>query len=74
MIHTHRTLYNLIFPPKDVTDTQSVMQSTLARIDDADCEAHDCKLNLCVRLVETDIRLTGAKKDVQYLRTKSNIQ
>jgi hypothetical protein len=69
MIHTHRILYNLIFPPKDVTDTQSVMQSTLARIDDADCEAYDCKLNLCVRLVETDIRLTGAKKDVQYLRT-----
>ncbi len=65
MIHTHRILYNLIFPPKDVTDTQSVMQSTLAIIDDADCEAHDCKLNLYVRLVEY-IRLTGAKKDEQY--------
>ena len=35
MIHTHRILYNLIFPPKDLTDIQSVMQSTLARIDDA---------------------------------------
>ena len=96
MIHTHRILYNLIFPPKDVTDTStscsvllsqacvfvakgvfscvfgwgysSTVRYGLIKVDmhttsivklcctcstlDHSNAAHDCKLNLYVRLVE----------------------